>query len=113
MCEKQKEKENLLGIIVHNSRYAVNIKAVRLGRQSFSEPVRDVIRAQQARDHHKYVERDEAKDAYIPPFQNPTLKVQKVLFTPWQHGPRITRRTDGRLNERVVVTATLEFVLHA
>ena len=86
-CGKKKRNESLLGVVVHDRRYAANIKTICLGSQSFSKPVRDVVRAQQARDHHKYVDRYKTKHARVPILQEPALEIQKVLFTPWQRAP--------------------------
>lgn len=110
---RKTERQDVLGVVVHDDGHAVHIKAVRLGHHALPKAVRDVVRAQQRRDHDRELRGHDHEHGRVPPLQYQPLELYVRPFAPRQQRARVARLRDGGLDERVEVPAAVELVLHA
>lgn len=107
------ERGEIPGVIIHDDGHAVQAQPVRLGHHTLSEPVSDVVRAQQADDDDHDVDGDEGKRGGKPALQNQPLPVQVALLVAGKDRPGIACGTDGGFNKRAVIPAAFQLVLDA
>jgi hypothetical protein len=100
--------QDILGVIVHNDGHTVHAEAVSLGGHALAETIRDMVRAQQPRDHHADVERDEAEGCNVPTFEDESLKVQVRFFASGENTPCVTRGADSGFDERAKIAAATQ-----
>ena len=107
---KMKKKYELC-VVVHDDGHAVHVESVRLRHHALAEPVRDVVRTQQTRDHDRQLRRDEGEHDDVPPLQNRLLEPDVRAFASWQDAAGVTRLTACSLDESVEVPAALQLIL--
>lgn len=110
--ENKNNDVNLLGVVIHDDRHTVHVQPVRLGHHPFPEPERDVIRAQQSRDHDEQLGGHDPENGRVPLLQNVLLEPDIRSFTTRQNAPGVTCVGSRSFYERVEVTAALKLVLY-
>lgn len=102
-----------LGVVVHDDGHAVKREAVGLGHHALPEPVRDMIRAEQASDGDREVERDEGEGDGVPPAEDEALELEVSFLAPREDRAGVACLRDGRFDERAEIAAAVELVLDA
>ncbi len=110
---EENKRDDALGVVVHDDRHAVHVQAVRLRHHALPEAVRDVVRAQQRRDHDRELRGHDREHRRVPPLEDEPLEHDVRALAPGQQAPRVARLRHRRLDERVEVPAAAQLVLHA
>jgi hypothetical protein len=102
-----------LCIVVHDDSHGVHGEAVGLGHHALSEPVRDVVRAEEAGDDDEEVEGHERKGGDVPAAEDEALELEEAVLAAVEDGAGVARLGDGGLDEGGVVAAAAEGALDA
>lgn len=102
-----------LGIVLHDNRHRLLVQPVRLGHHTFTEPVRDVVRAKQSSDDAEQLQGHQREGGDVPLLQQELLEPQVRSFASGELTPGVAGLADGSLDERVEVAAAVELVLDA
>lgn len=110
---RRAEYRCLLCVVVHDDGHAVHVEAVGLRHHALAEAVRDVVRAQQARDHDGELDGHDGEDGGEPALEDGALKLEVRALASGKNATRIARLADGGLDEGVEVATAAELILNA
>lgn len=102
------DEQDVPGVTVHEVGERTKVQPVLFRRQALSEPVRDVVRAQQGGDHDEKLGGDEGEGADVPRLEDFLLEAPVPALAAWEVGSGVARRGDGGLNVGRVVAAAVE-----